>query len=421
MPDLKEIPTLSNGHIAFTVNGDSILLNGLYNGRKGESHRARIPNYSNILTDLPCQAAGNCHYMLHMRDGYFETIYDVDGYDLNQPVYAHRYYNRAIINKVILRRKASTADVTVNIQLSPGEVPSVDLREIGVETEIILGRSVMFRSYQTNEVENPDYQPVPSKVWVAYTIPPASVVLAIGQTEVELMHVTTVGRTEREVRKEMEDVLANESSIRQTHSNAWNKDWEKFEIAVEGNQRLNQIIHASIFYLVSNLPSKETNQPNDAFYGLSPGGLAKGGILYADYQGHSFWDTEMWMHPPVLLLEPHWSMDILSYRYNNRKPAADNAKNTGYKGYRFPWESAFTGSEVTPDCCPEVVEYQHHIISDIAFAFRSHLAATHDMNWFKNVGCDVAWNTARFWESRVQYNSTTKLYDIRSKFNFLKI
>lgn len=353
-----------------------------------------------------------------MRDGFFETIYDVDGYTFLQPIYAHRYYNRAIINKAILRRKASTAAISVNLQLSPGQVPSIDLTQVGVETEeTILGRSVTFRCYQTNEVENVDYQPVVAKVCVAYTNPPSSLVLQVGQSEIEYVHVTTVGRTEREVRKEMQDVLANESAIRETHYEVWNKDWEKFEIAVGGNQRLNQIIHGSIFYLVSNLPSKETNQPKDAFYGLSPGGLGKGGVLYAEYQGHSFWDTEMWMHPPVLLLDPHWSKDILSYRYIARQAAADNAKNTGYKGYRYPWESAFTGSEVTPDCCPEVVEYQHHIISDIAFAFRSHLAATHDVDWFKSVGCDIAWNTARFWESRVNYNSSTKLYDIRSKIN----
>lgn len=417
LPAAGEIPTLSNGHVAFVIFGDAILLNGLYNGVRGESHRARIPNYSNILADIPCQAGGSCHYKLHMRDGYFETIYDVDEYTFLQPVYAHRYYNRAIINKAILRRKASTAAVSVNLQLSPGEVPSIDLTQIDVEREeTISGRSVTFRCYQTNQVENGDYQPLPSKVCVAYTNPPQSLVLQVGQDEVEYMHVTTVGRTEAEVRKEMEDVFANSITILETHSRVWNREWERFEIAVGGNQRLNQVIHGSVFYLTSNLPSKETNQPNDPFYGLSPGGLGKGGTLYAEYQGHSFWDTEMWMHPPVLLLDPPGSENILSYRYNVRKAAADNAKNTGYKGYRFPWESAFTGSEVTPDCCPEVVEYQHHIISDIAFAFRSHLAATHDMEWFKNVGCDIAWNTARFWESRVKYNETTKLYDIRSKF-----
>jgi trehalose/maltose hydrolase-like predicted phosphorylase len=237
----------------------------------------------------------------------------------------------------------------------------------------------------------------------------------------EYIHVTTIGRTETEVKKEIQDIFArevNHAAIFKRHTDAWEEHWETFGISVTGNLKLNQIVHASIFYLISNLPSEKSNQKNDPFYGLSPSGIGKGGILFAEYQGHSFWDTEMWMHPPMLLLNPQWSKDILSYRYNVRKAAEDNAKNTGYKGYRYPWESAFTGREVTPDCCPEVIEYQHHVIADIAFAYKSHLAATHDVDWFRNFGCDIAWNTAKFWESRVKFNETTDFYDIRGGFEF---
>jgi protein-glucosylgalactosylhydroxylysine glucosidase len=97
------------------------------------------------------------------------------------------------------------------------------------------------------------------------------------------------------------------------------------------------------------LPSLNTHQTNQEFYGLAPGGLPKGGLLLAEYQGHSFWDTETWMHPPVLLMQPEWSEDLLNYRYMVRQAAADNARLTGYKGWRFPWESAFTGKGLL-DC-----------------------------------------------------------------------
>ncbi len=40
------------------------------------------------------------------------------------------------------------------------------------------------------------------------------------------------------------------------------------------------------------------------FYGLSPGSLSRGGRLGEDYGGHSFWDTEIWMYPSVLLFYP---------------------------------------------------------------------------------------------------------------------
>lgn len=353
-----------------------------------------------------------------MRKGYFETTRTTaDGnHRVVQHIYAHRFYNRAIINRIHLDRVSGTAALNVALSVAPGAVPSIDLTQQGQDiAATIAGTAVTIRCYQTNVIENIIYQPLPSPVCIAHTNPPATLNLAVGQESVSYLHVTTVGRTEAEVRKEMEDALNNQANLLVTHTNVWERDWEKFEISVGGNENLNQIIHGSVFYLVSNLPSETTNQPKDRFWGLSPGGIGKGGILYMEYQGHSFWDTEMWMHPPVLLLNPKWSEDILSYRHDKRQAAADNARNTGYLGYRFPWESGYTGAEVTPDCCPEVVEYQHHIVSDIAYAYRSHLAATHDVEWFKTVGCEIAWNTAKFWESRVKYNATTRFYDIRSK------
>lgn len=132
-----------------------------------------------------------------------------------------------------------------------------------------------------------------------------------------------------------------------------------------------------------------------------------------EYQGHSFWDTEIWMHPPMLLLQPEWSKDLLNYRYNTRYAAEAHAQQTNFDGWRYPWETAFTGREVTPPCCPEVVMYQHHISADIAFAVRSHIAATHDLEWFNERGCEIAFNTAKFWESHAVFDEESGLYDIR--------
>jgi hypothetical protein len=51
---------------------------------------------------------------------------------------------------------------------------------------------------------------------------------------------------------------------------------------------------------------------------------------------------------------------------------------------RFPWESAFTGAEVTPDCCPETSENQQHITADVSLAARQYFALTHDTDWLIN-------------------------------------
>lgn len=83
---------------------------------------------------------------------------------------------------------------------------------------------------------------------------------------------------------------------------------------------------------------------------------------------------------------------------------------------RFPWESARTGVDVTPDCCPEVRLYQMHITGDVAFAARQYIAATGDKDWlWKELGGDLIYETAKFWGSRAVYNMEKRQYEILSK------
>ena len=84
--------------------------------------------------------------------------------------------------------------------------------------------------------------------------------------------------------------------------------------------------------------------------------------------------------------------------------------------FRFPWESARTGVDVTPDCCPEVRLYQMHITGDIAFAARQYVASTGDKQWLlKELGGDLIYETARFWGSRAIYNAEKGQFEILSK------
>ncbi|KAG5684457.1 hypothetical protein PVAND_013691 [Polypedilum vanderplanki] len=415
LPEYSDLPTLSNGHVGYVIYSDAILMNGVYNGERGQSHRARIPNWSNVVTNLSCD--DDCLYRLHLKQGYFEAIYNKNGYKLTQHMYPHRYYNRAIINRFVLERTNGSSSYSINLRVDPLNETSIDLDLKYTKYDRAEGIDFTTRCYQTNVKENSTYQSAFKPVCIAHTDAPISLTISTTQGTAEYTHITVVGPTETEIRKELIDILQKEISYQSLftkHASQWENDMNKYGISVENNTEVNQVIRSSLFYLISNLPSSSTNQKNGIFYGLSPSGIGKGGILYAEYQGHSFWDTEMWMYPPILMFNPKWSEELLYYRYHVRNAAADNALYTGYKGYRFPWESAYTGWEVTPDCCPEVVEYQHHIISDIAFAFRSHLAATRDLTWWKKYGCDIAWNTAKFWESRVKFNETTKFYDIRN-------
>lgn len=80
--------------------------------------------------------------------------------------------------------------------------------------------------------------------------------------------------------------------------------------------------------------------------------------------------------------------------------------------HRFPWESAFTGREVTVDGYEHIVEYQQHITADIGHAVRQHFFSTFDVDWMHKIGFELAQGIAEFWASRVSYNEATKRYDI---------
>lgn len=109
------MPTLGNGHLGFTVYGDAIFINGVYNGPGGNSKRARIPNWLNISTEVcdrfGCASGGDLDgngtsHKMDLRDGYFRslTAYKSLGIQVEQRTYPHKYYNRALVYEVVATR-----------------------------------------------------------------------------------------------------------------------------------------------------------------------------------------------------------------------------------------------------------------------------------------------------------------------------
>ena len=94
--------------------------------------------------------------------------------------------------------------------------------------------------------------------------------------------------------------------------------------------------------------------------------------------------------------------------------------------FRYPWESAYSGIEVTPDICPACRDNEQHITGDVSFALRSYVALTQDFQWILEqvedeiTPLDFALNMARFWESRPTYNESKGLWEINGLLLFLK-
>lgn len=114
MNENTTLPTLANGHIGYQIFSDTLLLNSLYNGEEGNSHRARIQNFANIqIKDcyVPLESEGafvtksGCTYRLKEREGIFETVFEHANYYVRHHSYAHKFYDRAVVNQFYIERR----------------------------------------------------------------------------------------------------------------------------------------------------------------------------------------------------------------------------------------------------------------------------------------------------------------------------
>ena len=153
-----------------------------------------------------------------------------------------------------------------------------------------------------------------------------------------------------------------------SHAKAWLNTWERGRVDVEGDLTLARAIYGSYYAILSSLPLVEDQMW--PFIGLSPGGLPWGAhevckfclryepfrlcfsgnfhctlLLFSqdDYMGHVFWDQDLWMYPGILMLHADLGRILIGTRTRTMAAAAQNAKNYGYEGMKFPWESAFSG------------------------------------------------------------------------------
>ncbi|MDO3645058.1 glycoside hydrolase family 65 protein [Mucilaginibacter sp. L3T2-6] len=184
----------------------------------------------------------------------------------------------------------------------------------------------------------------------------------------------------------------------QYHNNAW-KDLWKSDIKIEGDDQAQQDVHSMLYHLYSFTRAGTAYSP-------SPMGLSGLG-----YNGHVFWDADLWMFPAMLVLHPELAKSMVEYRYERLTEAKRNAFAHGYKGAMFPWESADSGVEETPVWALSG-PFEHHITADVALAAWNYYCVTQDKDWLREKGWPVLSATADFWASRVERNGPGH-YDIK--------
>jgi protein-glucosylgalactosylhydroxylysine glucosidase len=195
-------------------------------------------------------------------------------------------------------------------------------------------------------------------------------------------------------------MLEGKDRLMQAHLQAWTELWDSGDIIVEGSEEITRDIRFAIYHLYSFARAGTA-------YSLSPMGLSGLG-----YNGHVFWDTELWMYPPLLMLQPDLARSLLEYRYQRLEAARQNAFAHGYEGAMFPWESAGDGSEDTP-VWALTGPFQHHISGCIAWACWKYYQVTGDKTWLREKGWPMLEQVAEFWCSRVDRNGPGR-YDINN-------
>ena len=181
------------------------------------------------------------------------------------------------------------------------------------------------------------------------------------------------------------------------HREEWATLW-KSDIRIEGAPRVQREVRLMLYYLYASVRAGTA-------LSISPVGLSGLG-----YNGHVFWDTELWMYPPLLILRPELAKSLLDYRYDRLEAARQNAFSHGFKGAMFPWESADDGTEQTP-VWALTGPFQQHITACVGWAFWKYYQVTRDLDWLREKGFEVLREVAAFWCSRVERNGPGQ-YDI---------
>lgn len=183
------------------------------------------------------------------------------------------------------------------------------------------------------------------------------------------------------------------------HRQAWAELWARADIDIKGSPASSQALRFHVYHLsaAASVDSK-----------TSIGARALSGRAY---EGHVFWDVEIFMLPFFLYTQPERARILLKYRYRTLDGARRRAAEMGLRGACYAWESTVDGSDVTPQKIrlrttgKEIPIYtgtqQIHVTADVAFAVWRYWEATRDLDFMAQQGLEILVETARFWCSRV--------------------
>ncbi len=196
-----------------------------------------------------------------------------------------------------------------------------------------------------------------------------------------------------------------------THRLAWTRLWHRCDIELEGVQDAQLALRAHIFHLL------QTVSPNTAELDV---GVPARGLHGEAYRGHIFWD-ELYIFPFLELRVSEIARALLMYRYRRLPEARRLAREAGYRGALYPWQSGSDGREesqlvhLNPKSgrwIPDDTRLQRHVNSAIAYNVWRHYQATGRRDFICTYGSRMIFEIARFWASAATWNEERGRYEL---------
>jgi alpha,alpha-trehalose phosphorylase len=159
--------------------------------------------------------------------------------------------------------------------------------------------------------------------------------------------------------------------------------WSRADVTVESNNpRTQQVIRWNLFQLLQASERAEGH------------GIGARGLTGQTYEGHYFWDTEIYVLPFLIYSQPRAARGLLKHRYDMLDKARARAKELGFRGATFPWRT-INGEEASAYYAAGTAQY--HINADIAYALRKYVEVSGDDDFLRQYGAEILVETARFW------------------------
>lgn len=167
--------------------------------------------------------------------------------------------------------------------------------------------------------------------------------------------------------------------------------WERSDIQIVGNKaatgrdelEIQQAMRWNLFQILQSSGRAEGT------------GIPAKGLTGQTYEGHYFWDTEIYVMPFLIYTAPEIARNLLRFRYSMLPKARARALEMNQKGAMFPWRT-INGEEASAYYAAGTAQY--HINADIIYALKKYFEITNDVALLYNEGAEMLVETARMWE-----------------------